>query len=177
MKLDLRLGDVFAVNSGSPIAKAINKVSGFNSADGVSTFNHAGIITDNGILPGSDLIQTFEALRKLELYSLQRYSGREIIIARPSATDSVKRISLLRIVQRHKGQGYPWWRIPLHLYPPLARKVSYKGKYLVCSELVAKYELYLGIRNLDFTGATPDKLAEEWEHWRDFEIIYKGKLP
>ncbi len=177
MKLTLQVGDVFAVNSGSPISQLINKVSGFNSADGVSTFNHAGIITDDGVIPATDILQTFEALRKLDLYDLQKYRGREIIIARPNAELSVRRHAILRLIQKHRGQSYPWWRIPLHLYPPLARKLSYKGKYLVCSELVAKYELYLGIRNLDFTGTTPDKLAEEWEHWRDFEVIYQGKLP
>jgi len=168
--IQLQAGDMFAVNSGSPIAKAINGVSGFWSADGKSKYNHAGLIINH-------LGDTFEALRKLDCYNINAYKGRPILIARPKVEgDAPKKIAevLQSLMLRHRGQKYPWWRIGLHLIPPLARKVSYKGLWLVCSELVAKAAWMLKVRHENYTGTTPDKLAEEWVHWKEYDIIFEG---
>jgi hypothetical protein len=165
--IELKQGDVFAVASKSWMAKAINAVSGWNAADGKSSYNHAGIICD---AEG----RTFEALRRLDFYHLDAYKGRSIIIARPDAPKDAKHTALLKVVYLHRGQIYPAWRIPLHIYPPLARKISINGKYLVCSEAVAKYEWLTGTRHPPYTGATPDMLADEWRQWRSFNIIYEG---
>lgn len=167
--VELQQGDVFAVYSGSWLARSINAVSGWNASDSESEYNHAGIITNaNG--------QTFEALRRLDFYHLDAYQKRKVIVARPKASQVAKQTALLRLISLHRGQIYPAWRIPLHVYPPLARKISLNGKYLVCSELVAKYEWLTGNRHLSYTGATPDMLVDEWRQWRDFEIIYEGEI-
>lgn len=165
----LQAGDVFVVQTSSKIAGLINNVSGFNSPDGKSTYNHAGIILANNGL-------TFEALRELNYSELENYCGQRIMIARPDTAriNQLRAIDLL--MDEHKGQTYPWWRIPLHLYPPLARLISYKGKWVVCSELVAKYLYASGARHENFTGTTPDQLAEEWVNWKNFDVIFEGTL-
>lgn len=166
---ELQTGDVFVVNSESIIAGLINSVSGFNSTDGESTYNHAGVIvTDGGV--------TFEALRVLDYSTLKSYLGQQILIARPDATYTNQILAMETLAAAHRGQKYPWWRIALHIYPPFARMFSYKGKWVVCSELVAKYEYLLGLRGEEYTGVTPDKLSEEWKHWKDFEIVFEGTL-
>jgi len=166
--IELKQGDVFAVCSDSWLAKSINAVAGWNAADGESEYNHAGIITTaNG--------RTFEALRRLDFYHLDAYRGRKIIIARPEASQAAKHTALLKVTHLHRGQIYPAWRIPLHIYPPLARKISLDGKYLVCSELVAKYAWMAGVRNPPYTGATPDMLVDEWCNWKNFNIIFEGE--
>jgi hypothetical protein len=165
--IELKQGDVFAVNSGSWLARSINAVSGWNAADGKSRYNHAGIICD---ATG----RTFEALRRLEFYHLDDYKGRQIIIARPDASQAAKHTALLKVVYLHRGQVYPAWRIPLHIYPPLARNISLDGRYLVCSEVTAKYQWLAGVRHPPYTGATPDMLVDEWRQWRKFDIIFEG---
>jgi len=162
----IKQGDVFAVCSRSPFAKIINAVSGWNSPDGESEYNHAGIITaDNG--------QTFEALKTLDYYHLDQYRGRKILIARPRASSPMP--ALLKVILDHKGQTYPFWRLALFGWNPLARVISHKGQFTVCSELVAKYLFHLGVRHGQFTGTTPDRLADEWVKWRDFDIIFEGE--
>ena len=165
----LKPGDAFAVNSQSKVTNIINRVSGFNATDGTSTYNHAGVIAyDNGV--------TFEALSRLDFSKLQNYLGCQIVIARPNLGQAVLRPALNQVIQQHLGQLYPFWRIPLYINDALARAISYKGKWLVCSEVVAKYEFYAGLRHGKFTGTTPDQLADEWHNWKNFDIIFEGIL-
>lgn len=163
----IKKGDMFVVNTGSMLTKAINGVSGFWSSDGVSEYNHGGIII-------SSKGDTFEALRKLDHYHLDKYIGRPIMIVRPNVDESLIHDSLRLLELRHKGQMYPWWRLAFHIIPPLARRISYKGMWLVCSELCAKFAWLLRIRNQPYIGISPDQLADEWAHWREYTILYKG---
>lgn len=163
----LQVGDVFVVNSRSPFAKIINDVSSFWSSDNTSLYNHAGIIL-------SKAGDTFEALRRLEEYNLSRYEGRAVMIVRPEGSELAKKATIETLEKIHRGQIYPAWRLPLHLFPPLARRISYNGKWVVCSELVAKYLYLLGRRHPYFTGTTPDRLADEWRYWKGFTTVYQG---
>ena len=170
---DLQPGDVFATLNPRLVGRMIRAVTQWWSKDGQSEFGHAGIIVNaNGT--------TIEALWHTQYNHLDKYIGKNIIIARPTHTLAGKEISpdmheaaLAQIVKDHLQQHYPWWRIPFHLIPPLARLWA-SGNHLVCSELVAKYLCLIGARGNVYVGINPDDLADNWTYWRNFEVLYKG---
>jgi hypothetical protein len=90
-------------------------------------------------------------------------------------TVAQKTLALHSLLHQHLGQIYPAWRIPLHIIPPLAKYLA-SERWLVCSELVAKYLFILDARHAQYMGTNPDTLADEWRHWRNFKIIYEGVL-
>ena len=148
------------------LGKVINAAQWLWSKDGESTYSHAGIIIDpEGI--------TFEALWTICKGHLDAYLGDRVIIARCEAVSGPKKEGVLKaLIVKHQGQWYPFWRLPMHLIPFLA-KISVT-KRPVCSELVAKYLYKLGVRHPQWAGTNPDTLADEWRRWRDFNIIYEG---
>jgi hypothetical protein len=164
----LRPGDVFCVNSHDWVSRAIIKVTGFWDVDGTSDYSHAGIITDKR---GS----TFEALWTIKESHLVNYIGSDIIIGRWSPmTTEVFYDSFSPLVPQFLGESYPLWRLPLFVIPPLARKVS-TGKYLVCSELTAKFLKNAGAISF-FTGVSPDYIADMIRRWANWEVVYEGIL-
>ena len=165
--MKLMPGDVFAVNSDSLLAKSINAVQWIHSRDGEAKYNHAGIILD-------ETGQTLEALWTIRKGHMDAYRGKQVIIARINAVSIQKREAVLKqLIVEHMGQWYPFWRIPLHIVPPLA-KISI-SKRLVCSEFDAKYEARLGVRHGQWAGTNPDTLADEWRKWRGFDILFEGE--
>lgn len=171
--IELKPGDVFCSYNPWWTGKAIVAVQKF--WDGDAEYGHAGIITN----PVAG--ETLEALGEIEVGNLDRYKGKQVLIARPLTTLRGRKIEAIECVHSIKalkdkqlGRVYPWWRIMLHLFPPLARKVG-TGDFLVCSELTAKYLYYIGARGNQYKGVTPDNLADEWLHWRNFEVIFKGE--
>ena len=167
MTLALQVGDVFVTTNPAMLARMINGAQRFWSSDNSSNYSHAGIITSiNG--------GTFEALRKIRVGSLAGYAGQKIFIVRPEAEPQAKRLALRAVRQEHEGQIYPAWRLLFHLVPPLAKYVSASGRYVVCSELVAKYLWASQCRHDQYAGTTPDRLADEWHHWEGYELVYEG---
>jgi hypothetical protein len=166
--LMIRQGDIFCVNSGLWISTAITKVTGVWSTDGEAKYSHAGIITD-------PFGGTFESLRHIEENSLFGYVGKPVIIGRHDkmATDLYRK-AFDPLKSEQNGRVYPLWRIALFLIPPLARKIG-TGDFLVCSELVAKFLKNAGILT-NFTGWTPDCLADMIRDWKHWKIVYEGIL-
>lgn len=166
----IRQGDVFCVATDGVLARAINAVQTFSSRDRESTFNHAGVICcEDGVT-----LEAWWTVRQRMLY--EAYAGCRVLIARPRSDVHVKTLAISMLEDAHLGQKYPFWRLALHLFPPLARDLSAGGRYVVCSELVAKYLHYLGVRHEYFTGTNPDNLADEWRKWRDFKVVFDGRL-
>jgi hypothetical protein len=165
--MNLQPGDVFCVRTGG-IGQAIRAVTRFWSKDGRTKHNHSGIVIGHNW-------ETFEAKNRIGRFNLAAYIGRPVIIARPFVFPELIQPALDRVILQHSGQIYPWWRLPLHIVPWLARKVSYKGRYLVCSELNAKYLYHVGIRDRHFTGVNPDTLADEMKSGR-YTILFNGIL-
>lgn len=169
-------GDVFVVRGRGSVAAAIRAVEWCLSDDNEAIHGHAGIIT-------SSAGDTIEALWTVRRATLARYSGQTILIARPAQTifsgapisPTAKGLAIAAIGE-HLGRVYPLWRLPLHLVPPLAKFLGF-GRWLVCSELVAKYLVYIAARCEPFTGVNPDTLADEWRRWKNFDIIYAGEWP
>lgn len=168
----LQAGDVFCVSTAGPLSYLIRAIERFWAEDDKAEFGHAGIIT-------GEQGATFEALVKAKHSNLDRYKGKHVLVARPvKAIDSgvlmraqkIKAIN--RLIQDHEGQWYPFWRLTLHMIPPLAKYISYGGRFLVCSEIAAKYENFIGTRNGPYTGINPDDLADGWRSNKNYLIIH-----
>jgi hypothetical protein len=167
----IRPGDGFVSDNPQGLGKLINPVQRFWSADDASEYGHAGIIQNS-------LGLTLESLWRVDEKNLfQYYAGAEILVARPNkASEFKKKAVISKLRKEHLGQMYPYWRLALHLIPPLAKNVSANGKFLVCSELVGKYLWQIGHRHSHYLGTNPDTLADEWVHWRNMDIVWEGTL-
>jgi len=163
-------GDFFGTRNPMALGRGINAVQWFWSKDGESKYSHSGIIT-------SEKGDTYEARWWIRNYHLSDYIGEGIVIARFESLNQNKFFNALQILKaRHDNQFYPFWRIPLHIFPPLAKFGSWKGKWVVCSELTAEQEYLLGLRHSHYTGTNPDTLADEWHRWQGWIIIAEGIL-
>lgn len=168
--VELRPGDCFATaNPSALLGRGINAIQKWNSRDNESIYTHTGIVLfEDGT--------ALESLWKVEVTDLyERYCGKQVLIARyTKLTDEAWKRTFAMLLE-HWGDRYPWWRLPLHMVPPLAKYLSFTGMP-VCSELVAKALYYMGARGKWWTGTCPDILADEWHHWKDYEIIFEGIL-
>lgn len=168
----LQAGDVFCVSRKTWIGRAINAVQKILSRDNHSIYSHTGIIRDgNGM--------TLEALEKITTqHFYNAYKGEQVLIARVRSLDKRRvKEAISKLDAEHLGDIYPYWRLPLQLFPILAKYISYKGRWLVCSELTGKFLHLIGERHRGYKGTTPDTLADEWRNWKNFEIIYEGVIP
>jgi hypothetical protein len=160
----LAAGMVFAVNSGSSLAHAINFFQKAKSVDNESTYNHAGIIVGT---KG----RTFEALWKIRYSGLDAYKGCPVIIACHKLMTEKRFEDAWPKIAKLNGNMYPFPRLPLHALG-LAKYVHWK--YPVCSELVAKFEFECELRR-NWWGINPDNLADEWRISKHYEIIFEGE--
>ena len=175
--IELRPGDMFCARGTGIFSAGIRAAERWWSRDNEATYGHTGIILDS---EGTVL----DTLWKVERTSLARYAGQQILIARPTHTIYGTPIStatmanaLESIVRTDMGRWYPIHRLLLHLiHPPLAKHIA-TGRHLVCSERGAKLLSMVAARELPYTGATPDILADEWRRWRNFMVLFEGALP
>lgn len=164
-------GDVFCTANPWTVGRIIKAAEKVWSRDNRAEYNHAGVVVDSA---GG----TLEALWTVRNGNLSDYSGKPILIARPISQlegfgiNNIP-LSINRVETEHLGQIYPAWRLIFHLVPPLAKYVALK-RFVVCSELVAKYLFYVGARHGQYMGTNPDTLADEWKRWRNFEIVFEG---
>lgn len=169
-KLTLQTGDVFASDSGAVLGTLINLIQRCRSSDNRSEYHHAGIVVNSGG-------KTLEALWTVKNGDLcADYYGARILVARPLGVwpkDVAWAISCLE--QEHLGQVYPFWRMGFHLLGTFFAKFGLVER-LVCSELVGKYLYRIGLRHEQYRGTTPDMLVDEWRKWRDFDVIFEGRL-
>jgi len=165
--MDLRPGDQFLSNSPGIVAKMINAIQRFWSADNKSEYSHAGII-----LNGEG--EVFEAVGKgIGNGSLFAYAGKPVMIVRHLEMDLSLFQDAFEQVRKRKGDPYPIHRLFFHLFPPLSR---WGFGMAVCSELVAEFLYSAGIMEY-WQGVNPDELADIFRHWKGFEIIFEGTLP
>ena len=184
-KLILRPGDVFATRNPQALGRGINAVQTWWSKDGKSTYSHAGIIID-------EYGTTFEATWTLKRQDLfKAYAGEKVCIARwYGMTDQTARDALEELMGEHEGKMYPAWRVLLHIVPAIAKYASWGGKFIVCSELVAKFLYiiyqqgngwmdnygYKWPRHSHYCGANPDMLSDEWHRWGCWAIVFEDVL-
>lgn len=169
--IELQVGDVFGSRNPMRLGRAINFAQRIWSLDNESTYSHVGIITD---MDGT----TLEALWQVKEQNLfDSYAGQQVIIARPNASRLMRQYGINMILKLHKGDVYPVWRLLFHLIPPVAKYASAGGRFLVCSELTAKYLYFANVRPKPFVGVNPDNLVDEWKTHKGYEVIFEGTLP
>lgn len=158
-------GMLFCTNNPSAVlGRMINAVQKFHSPDNESTYTHAGIII-------SDQGHTFESLWKIRRNHIREYAGSKLIIGRHVKMNLTLFSKGWVVVRQHDGQMYPFWRLPLHLYRPLAKYIS-TGNFPVCSELACKFMVSCGLMDY-WKGRNPDDVADMIRKWKDYEIIYE----
>jgi len=196
-KIQLQPMDMFHTHNPSTLGGAINATQTFHSRDGKSVFSHSGYLT-------SSQGDTFEAVWRLKEQNLfDHYKGKRVLIVRwtglpqyeiPGYLLDVFETVHAQMKKEHLGQIYPAWRLPFHLFPPMAKYVSYKGHWIVCSEVVSKmlykYHQELRFRGLpchddqgvqwprhhQFCGTNPDTLSDEGHRWDGFEVLHDKAL-
>ena len=166
-------GDVFCVRGRGALAAVIRGVEWFHSFDNEASYGHAGIII-------SDAGATLEALWTVERAHLNYYRGQRMQIARPTHTldgreisIEAKQVAIEALIREHIGQPYPVLRLPLFLFPAIAKFVG-TGNHVVCSELRCKYLAMIGARPLPYMGVNPDTCADEARLWRNFEVPFES---
>lgn len=167
--VDLRRGDIFVTDRATWLSRIINSAQRFWSADGQAEYSHAGIILN----PSGD---TFESMRTIKIGHIDAYVGQKMLIGRAIyPTEGAHGRGIVKVCLDHKGQIYPFWRLFLHLVPPLAKYVS-SGKFPVCSELVTKKEIVSGVKPWGnrWAGRNPDHIADAIRRWDSYEVVYEG---
>lgn len=161
----LQPGDIFCTRNPMALGRIIRSVQKFWDVDNSATYSHSGIILN-------ELGGTFESLWKIRMNSLKEYRGENIIIGRINNRSTIQKLDAIQKVrQRYEGKIYPFWRLPMHLFPPIAKLSLFDIP--VCSELVAIYMKELGL--IDYwKGVNPDRIADMISYWDDLEIIYEG---
>ena len=182
-QIDLKPGDLFCSENPMSLGRAINKLQAATSPDGKSKYSHSGIITS----PTGKTLEALWTVKNQNLY--EAYSGQGIVVARWKGMNFNIALHVLSIIEgEYFGKWYPAYRLPFHIVPFIAKYLTFNGKYLVCSELVAKYlwechklssagtEEYPEPRHRWYTGTNPDRLSDEFHRWKYYDIIFEGIL-
>ena len=175
-RLALQRGDVFVCSGAtevlSPLIRWLQKLI---SRDDAASYGHAGIIT-------SASGDTLEALWTVRHGHLNAYAGQRMLIARPTRslyrpqvdiTLRTRDLAIEQIERQHLGRMYPVWRLPLHIIPWAAKYCS-TGRWLVCSELDAKYLTLIAARDTVYAGINPDTLGDEWVCFKNFDVLFES---
>ena len=165
--MKLEKGDVFATSNPMALGKVINFIQKLNNLDNQSKYSHIGLIIE----PDG---KTFEALWHYESRNIFDIED-DIIIFRNKRMDTEKFLTGWEGIKHLKGRLYPFYRLPLFILPFLAKISVFKKP--VCSELIAMFLYYAGLRNTTQSfGVDPDDLVDRWRIHRDYEIVFEGKL-
>jgi len=168
--IEFQVGDVFATRNPMALGAVIRGIERLWSRDSAANYSHSGIITSvNG--------DTFEALWTYAEQNIHvNYGDNKVLVARYTGTPRIGKLhphtAIARLRREYKGRMYPFWRLALHMIPPLAKINAFNRP--VCSELVAMYLHMIGARPFPWPSTNPDTLVDEWRMWRDFEIVFEG---
>lgn len=170
---DVEAGDIFLSYSNAFVSKGIKYIQEWQAKDDEASYSHAGIILDSA---GN----TFESLSTVTSNCLfKKYAKSKVAIYRPTRwNDKVRERKIQEGISRvlkHDGDQYPYRRLFFHAIG-LAKHIHWMNQ-LVCSELVAKYLYYAGMRHRHYFGTNPDDLHDELKDSKYFELTYEGKLP
>lgn len=168
--IQLQPGDIFLSANPMALGKIINFVQTVWSTDNNSEYSHAGIIlTETG--------RTLEAVWTVRFQQLQTdYKGKKVLIARHEDMGPLQFNNGYEAVEKHIGQIYPFWRLPLMIIPPIGRYVS-RGR-LACSELDAKFLISSAVKPelSGYKGINPDNIHDMVKNWRGWSIVYEGVI-
>jgi len=167
----VQLGDEFGEFSHHTLAHGINFFQALYAKDHNAKYNHTGII----INANGDTTEALWTIGPDSLWNPNRIGHRIIIVRYTGCSLEVKQKELANLIAYHKGQWYPWWRMFMHIVPPLAKISLFKRP--VCSEYTARYEHFIGAGDSHWAGKRPDTLVDSWNQRSgdDYQIIYEGK--
>ncbi|MCK5615099.1 hypothetical protein KAR91_75245 [Candidatus Pacearchaeota archaeon] len=166
-KLKLKAGDCFCTRNPMMLGRAINFVQKLHSKDNQSKYSHAGIMLSPEI--------SFEALwtnRKQDFY--KAYAGTEVLVGRHKKMDSYLSHKGWHGIKKHEGKLYAGHRLFLFFIPFMAKYLSLG--LAVCSELTMKFLCKAGLTGT-WKGWNPDDVSDMIHKWREWEVIFEGKLP
>lgn len=166
MNLELQKGDCFCTRNPMMLGRLINVVQKFWSKDNESTYSHSGFMVSSR--------QSFEALwtnKKQDFY--KAYKGRNVLIARNRGMTPGKFIRGWAGVKKHEGKRYAGHRLFLFIIPCMAKSSAFG--LAVCSELMMKFLCKAGIMGT-WAGWNPDDVADMLRKWKEWDIVYEGKL-
>ncbi len=166
--LNLQPGDIFCSDNPQSFGLIVNYVQKFWSIDNSATFGHSGVILDS-------IGTTFEALWTIKRRNLYKsFLNKKILIGRNKKLNNELFWKGFKEIRKYEGNVYPLYRLSFFLFPPLAKYTRILD-WGVCSELTAKFLMQCGL--LDYwRGVMPDYIAEIIKKWKNWEIIYEGKL-
>lgn len=163
----LKPGDIFLSKNPMALGIAINAVQTFWSTDNKSEYSHSGIILDSAG-------KTLESLWTVKNQNLwDAYKGEQILIARHKLMSQGRFDLGYSKIEKHIGQVYPLWRLPIMVFPPAGKYLSF-GR-VVCSELTCKMLNGAGF-NIEWKGKNPDNVHDMVRRWADWEIFFKRKV-
>lgn len=165
--IELKPGDIFCSRNPMMLGRAINAVQTIWSKDNKSEYSHSGIILDS---KGT----TFEALwtnKKQNIF--KAYAGRNVLIGRHRNMSSEVFEKGWEGIKKHEGKWYAGYRLPLFFIPFLAKYINFGLG--VCSELTMKFLYKAGLAEA-WKGWNPDDVADMINKWKDYKIIFKGRV-
>jgi hypothetical protein len=166
--VELKKGDIFVTRFQSGwLGRGISWFERFWASDDEASFSHAGFVMD----PKGE---TFEALTSIKRWHIANYRGARVRLGRHVDMDDNKYEIGWLSVKNEEGDTYPYWRLLLHMFPPLARRVA-TGEFMVCSELTAHF-LTEAVGFPQWKGVNPDYLADAILRWDMFEVVADGIL-
>lgn len=168
MEFELKPGDIFCTRNPMWLGRAINGVQRFWSSDGESKYSHAGIILNSDGLT----LEALWTIREQNLFSA--YAGCQVLIGRHVNMNPEAFREGMIAVNKYRGRWYPFHRLVFHLFPPAAKYIS-TGRYVVCSELAAKF-LVAAKCMRQWRGKNPDHLADMIRKWRTWDVVSEGAL-
>ncbi len=163
----LKPGDCFAVQCPSVFGRMISAVEK-RDPEADPKYSHAGLI----LTPAG---KTIEALWTVRYGNLTDYAGCAVLVGRYKKMDRSRFLAGLDHADAHLNERYPAGRLLLDLFG-LGRFVH--SEKVVCSELCAEFLAY-ATELKEFKpwfGWTPAQLADVFERWKDFEVVFKGTL-
>jgi hypothetical protein len=168
MQLELKPGDIFLTQNPMWLGKAIVWWQRIWEKDNSSNFSHAGIILN----PAGTTLEAYWTICNRNLFNA--YKKAHVLVARHEDMDIGHYKTGLRFVKKHFGAWYPMHRLIFHILPPLAKYVS-TGKFLVCSELAAKFLVGCGLLEY-YKGVTPADLENIVTNYKGWTVVYNDKM-
>lgn len=165
--MKLKKGDIFCTTNRRWLSKNAGSGSSSWTAHGKIKYSRAGIIISDD---GEALEALNNGVKRHNFY--QAYKGSQVLIARLlHACPSKINPAIDTIIEECERGIYPRW--------PMARHFS-KSKVanpLVGSELVSKYLALTEEGDANYLGVTPGILADRIINYKNYYVIFEGKLP
>lgn len=165
----LRPGDIMLFAGRSFRSQIINFFQSLFARDWKSKYNHAALVA-------SEDGDIFHATRwRIKYTSLRhRYRRSRVIIFRWRGMTHKRFRQGFAEIAAMEGRPFAFWRQLLHA---VRLGWLFYGKYMVCSELVARFLQAAGARQDHWAGVNVRDLYDELvDHPEQYDVIYQGPL-